>query len=145
MEKIESDTKAPKTFYETFNLTGENTTEGKVENEDKSTSLATPFGMDEKKYSSPLRLLRITAWLLRFLQKARKQNIQTGELKAIEIKEAKILWIKFIQRANFPGSLNTTSGTVNKRITKINLAFSFMMMVYCVAMEEWFVLKYLMM
>ena len=87
LEKIESETKGPKTFYEISNLTGENTTEGKVENKDKSTSLATPFGMDEKKYSSLLRLLRITAWLLRFLQKARKQKVQTRKLKAIEIKE----------------------------------------------------------
>jgi len=108
LEKIESETKGPKTFYEISNLTGENTTEGKVEIKDKLTSLATPFGMDEKKYSSLLRLLRITAWLLRFFQKARKKKVQTGELKAIEIKEAKILWIKFIQKANFPGAFNTT-------------------------------------
>ena len=70
LEKIESETKGPKTLYEISNLTGENTTEGKVEIKDKLTSLTTPFGMDEKKYSSLLRLLQITAWLLRFLQKA---------------------------------------------------------------------------
>ena len=121
LEKIESETKGPKTFYEISNLTGENTTEGKVEIKDKLTSLTTPFGMDEKKYSSLLRLLRITAWLLRFLQKARKQKVQTGELKAIEIKEAKILWIKFIQKANFPEAFNTTSGTVNKNDQKNQL------------------------
>ena len=91
LEKIESETKGPKTFYEISNLTGVNITEGEVENKDKSAFLATPFGMDEKKYSSLLRLLRITAWLLRFLQKARKQKAQTGELKAIEIKEAKTM------------------------------------------------------
>ena len=96
LEKIESETKGPKTFYETSNLAGENINEGKVESKDKSASFVTPFRMDEKKYSSPLRLLRITAWLLRFVQKARKQKTQTGELKAIEIKEAKTLWIKSI-------------------------------------------------
>ena len=74
LEKIESETKGPKTFYETSNLTGENINEGKVENKDKSTPFATPLGMYEKKYSSLLRLLRITAWLLRFVQKARKQK-----------------------------------------------------------------------
>ena len=47
LEKNESETKGPKTFYEISNLTGENTTEGKVEIKDKLTSLATPFGMDE--------------------------------------------------------------------------------------------------
>jgi len=48
----ESETKGPKTLYEISNVTGENTTEGKVENKDKSTPSATPFGMDERKYSS---------------------------------------------------------------------------------------------
>ena len=71
--------------------------------------------MDEKKYSSLLRLLRITAWLLRFVQKARKQKTQTGELKAIEIKEAKTLWIKFIQKTYFPEAFNSTNGTVSKK------------------------------
>ena len=61
MEKIESETKYPKTLYETSNLTGENINEGKVENKDKSTPFATPFRMDEKKCSSFLRILRITA------------------------------------------------------------------------------------
>ena len=121
LEKIESETKGPKTLYEISNVTGENTTEGKVENKDKSTPSATPFGMDERKYSSLVRLLRITAWLLRFLQKARKQKVQTGELKAIEIKKAKILWIKFIQKANFPGAFNTTSGNANKKDHKNQL------------------------
>ena len=102
-------------------MTRVNTTEGEVENKDKSTFFATPFGMDEKKYSSHLRLFRITAWLLRFLQKTRKQKAQTGELKAIEIKEVKILWIKLIQKANFPGAFNTISGTVNKKDHKNQL------------------------
>ena len=98
LEKIESETKGPKTFYETSNFAGENINEEKVETKDKSASFVTPFRMDEKKYSSLLRLFRITAGLLRFVQKARKQKTQTGELKAIKIKEAKTLWIKFIQK-----------------------------------------------
>ncbi|XP_068749234.1 uncharacterized protein [Montipora capricornis] len=109
LEKIESETKDPKTFYEISNLTGENTTEGKVEIKGKLTSLTTPFGMDGKKDSSLLRLLRITAWLLRFLQKVSSPVWTFCFLKAIEIKEAKILWIKFIQKANFPEAFNTTS------------------------------------
>ena len=72
------------------------------------------------------------------------KKVQTGELKAIDVKVARVLWSKFIQKANFPGALNTTSETVNKKITKINLAFNFMTMVYFVAMEEWFMRKYLM-
>ena len=99
-------------------MIGENINEGKIENKDESAPFATPFGMDEKKYSS---LLRITAWLLTFVQKARKQKTQTGELKAIEIKEAKILWIKLIQKTNFPEVFNSTNGTVNKKDYKNQL------------------------
>ena len=62
----------------------------------------TPFAVDEKKYSSLLRLLRIIEWVLRFITKVRKEKTQTGELKASEIKQVKILWIKSIQRTNFP-------------------------------------------
>ena len=43
LEKIESETKGPKTFYETSNLAGENINEGKVETKDKSASFVTPF------------------------------------------------------------------------------------------------------
>ena len=59
--------------------------------------------------------------MLRFVKKARKQTTQTGELKAIEIMEAKILWIKFVQKTNFPEAFNTTSGTVNKKDYKNQL------------------------
>ena len=44
LEKIEIETKGPKTFYETSNLTGENVNEGKVENKDKSTPFCHPLG-----------------------------------------------------------------------------------------------------
>jgi len=37
------------------------------------------------------------------------KKVQTGELKAIDVKVAKVLWSKFIQKANFPGALNTTT------------------------------------
>ena len=121
LEMIESETKGSKAFYETSNLAGENINEGKVQSKDKSASFVTPFRMDEKKYSSLLRLLRITAWLLRFVQKARKQKTQTGELKAIETKEAKILWIKSIQKTYFPEAFNSTNRTVSKKDYKNQL------------------------
>ena len=42
LEKIESETKGTKTFYETSNLAGENINEGKVESKDKLASFVTP-------------------------------------------------------------------------------------------------------
>ena len=121
LEKIESETKGPITFYETSTLAEESINGGQTENQDKPTPPTTPFGIDERKYSSLLRLLRITAWMLRFVKKARKHTTQTGELKAIEIMEAKILWFKFVQKTNFPEAFNTTSGTVNKKDYKNQL------------------------
>lgn len=117
---FESETKGPKTFYETFNLAGESIKEVRVENKEKST----PFGMDENKILLPSSTFR------RFIGKSRKEKAQTGEPKAIEIKKAKIIWIKLIQKTNFPEAFKDTSGVVKKRITKINLGFNFMKMDY---------------
>ena len=47
LEKIERETKGPKTFYATSNLTRENANEGKVENKDKAAPFATPFRMQK--------------------------------------------------------------------------------------------------
>ena len=74
--------------------------------------------------------------LFKILQNAKKTRSQNNKqitnrtyiytvllatAKAIEIKEAKILWIKFIQKANFPEEFNTTSGTVNENDQKNQL------------------------
>ena len=108
---------ARKTFYETSNFDGQNINEGKVESKDKSASFVTPFRMDEKKYSSlPSSASSNCSMAIKIsFQKARKQKTQTGELKAIEIKEAKTLWIKFIQKTYFPKAFNSTNGTVSKK------------------------------
>ena len=114
---------ARKTFYETSNFDGQNINEGKVESKDKSASFVTPFRMDEKKYSSlPSSASSNCSMAIKIsFQKARKQKTQTGELKAIEIKEAKTLWIKFIQKTYFPKAFNSTNGTVSKKDYKNQL------------------------
>ena len=81
--------------------------------------------MDEKKYSSLLRLLQITAWVLRFITKVRKEKAQTGELKPSEIKQAKILWIKSIQRTNLPDTFKGKVGVLNEKDYKNQLGIQF--------------------
>ena len=117
LEKIESETKGPKTFYETTNLAGEGIHGRRTDTKEQPT----PFGMDEKKYSSLLRLLRITAWALRFIAKVKKEKSHTGELKASEIKEAKTLWIKFIQKTNFSDAFEDKIGVLKKKDYKNQL------------------------
>ena len=117
LEKIESETKGPKTFYETTNLAGEGIHGRRTDTKEQPT----PFGMDEKKYSSLLRLLRITAWALRFIAKVKKGKSYTGELKASEIKEAKTLWIKFIQKTNFSDAFGDKIGVLKKKDYKTQL------------------------
>ena len=53
----------------------------------------TPFGIQETRYSSFSKLIRVTAWVLRFIQKTRKQSSSSGELTAREILLAEEHWI----------------------------------------------------
>ena len=39
-----------------------------------------PFKLNEKDYSSLTRLLRVTAWALRFIRKLQKKSTERGEL-----------------------------------------------------------------
>ena len=59
--------------------------------------------IDVKRYSKLTRLLRVTAYVLRFMRivKGRSQTTMS-ELNANEINEAEILWIKSIQNESFP-------------------------------------------
>ena len=50
------------------------------------------------------------------------KNNNKIKLKAIEIKEAKTLWIKFIQKTYFPEAFNSTNGTVSKKDYKNQLS-----------------------
>jgi len=50
-----------------------------------------PFELNENSYSSLTRLLRVTAWALRFIRKLRKKNTEKEELKAEELNQAKTM------------------------------------------------------
>ncbi|GFR23824.1 integrase catalytic domain-containing protein [Trichonephila clavata] len=58
--------------------------------------------LDLKKYSSLNKVLRVTAWILRFLTNSRRNNIKDSSLSlslhANEIEEAELYWIKETQR-----------------------------------------------
>ena len=53
-----------------------------------------PFEMDISRYSTLLRLKRVTAWCLRFIDKMRHRNENHSDLKKEEFEKAELLWIK---------------------------------------------------
>ncbi|XP_035216460.1 uncharacterized protein LOC118189875 [Stegodyphus dumicola] len=53
-------------------------------------------------YSSYVRLLRVTSWILRFIHNCRKQEKLVGELHATELNQARIYWIQTVQKESFP-------------------------------------------
>ena len=63
--------------------------------------------MDIERYGSLRRLLRVTAYVLRFIRNARikhdnRQGRDTNELTGRDISEAETSWIKSVQRTAFP-------------------------------------------
>ncbi|XP_068750817.1 uncharacterized protein [Montipora capricornis] len=76
---------SPQIMYETPAL---------IEMENKqehSVKPVAPFELNEKNYSCLTRLLRVTAWALRFILKVKKKNTGKEELKAEEIEQAKLM------------------------------------------------------
>ena len=53
-----------------------------------------PFGLDAKNYSSYTRLIRVTAWIQRFVSKIKREGKFSGKcLEYEEIKESESKWI----------------------------------------------------
>ena len=74
-----------------------------------------PFEIDETKYSSFTKLLRVTAYSKRFIRnvknKTRTNQQAPMDLTAEEIDEAESLWIKYLQRKHYM----TKNGQLNER------------------------------
>ena len=68
-----------------------------------------PFDMDISRYSTLLRLKRVTAWCLRFIDKMRHRNENHSDLKKEEFEKAELLWIKHTQINNFPEAFRSVS------------------------------------
>ena len=65
--------------------------------------------VDVKRYSSKLRLLRVTGWVLKFVAvlKAKDKNSVTCRLEADDLKRTETMWIRHIQRQCFVEEHNT--------------------------------------
>jgi hypothetical protein len=66
-----------------------------------------PFDIDSKIFSSLTKLLRVTAFVLRFIQKLKKVERKYGYLECEELLEAENTWIKPIQETHFQSDINS--------------------------------------
>lgn len=62
--------------------------------------------LDLSKYNKLITVLRITAWIQRFLTNARSSVKKHGELSAEELVTAEVYWIRMTQQETFEREMN---------------------------------------
>ena len=62
--------------------------------------------IDCSRFNTKSRLLRVTAYVRRFIEKSRRARLSSVELTAREVKEAERLWLRSIQYAHFAEESN---------------------------------------
>ena len=72
--------------------------EGMLSHEDK---IVTPFNINEEKFSSYHRLIRVTAWCIRFVTNLSGKGLVKGHLKEYELNKSSKMWIQTTQQMNF--------------------------------------------
>ncbi|XP_061176063.1 uncharacterized protein LOC133185014 [Saccostrea echinata] len=96
---IESECKTPKILYEAKLMAGESPNGSK--NNSDSDSTGYPSIIDYHRFSSFLRLIRVLAWILRFIKRSKKIQMHANHLTSSELQNARILVIKNIQTQNY--------------------------------------------
>ena len=87
---------------------------------DGSQSVESPGNMKEEKFSSHIKLIRVTAWCCRFINNVKGTKIIKGYLSPKEISEACDRWTRFIQLKHFHDVIDSSESGKNNSI-KINL------------------------
>ena len=90
LQEISKETKGSKFLMEISQV-------AQLKGED-SHPVKSPFELQLENFSSFNKLVRLTAWLQRFVKKLKKMSKEKGEINAEEINEGKLLWIIYIQR-----------------------------------------------
>ncbi|KAL9972923.1 hypothetical protein ACROYT_G019319 [Oculina patagonica] len=75
-----------------------------------------PFELSENNYSSLTRLLRVTAWCWRFIQKLQKKSTEKEELKAEEINQAKTMWERHVQNSSFASEIKAIKNNTRNNL-----------------------------
>ena len=75
---------------------------GLVSDPNVQSTIKNPFQINELRYSTHSKLIRTTAWFLRFIKNLKEKiSKQVGVLTSKELRDAEILWIKTIQQSHF--------------------------------------------
>ena len=61
--------------------------------------------IDASRFSSNWKLIRTTAWVLRFLQNMQRRKKSTGEVTAAELTAARTYWVRVVQKETFTPEL----------------------------------------
>ncbi|CAG2192995.1 unnamed protein product [Mytilus edulis] len=97
---IESEYKVSKVLHEAKLLAGEGP-DGETNSVGNSkSSVGYLLDIDCSRFFSFIRLIRVSAWVLRFVKRLNKETI-SGPLTAAELEHAKLLWIKSVQKQCF--------------------------------------------
>ncbi|CAG2200066.1 unnamed protein product [Mytilus edulis] len=97
---IESEYKVSKVLHEAKLLAGEGPDGETNSVENSKSSVGYLLDIDCSRFSSFIRLIRVSAWVLRFVKRLNKETI-SGPLTAAELEHAKLLWIKSVQKQCF--------------------------------------------
>ena len=74
------------------------------------TKVVVPKLLDPAGYSNWPKLVRVTAWILRFCHDLRKKDRRNAEVLSVEeLKEAELFWIKFAQQGRFGVEIESLS------------------------------------
>ena len=77
-----------------------------------------PFEIDSRKYSSVTKLIRVTAYMMRFIAKTRKCSIQNGCLTSEELKGAERMWLHSVQRNSYVDVFQAISSDTRNNLQK---------------------------
>ncbi|GFS69330.1 integrase catalytic domain-containing protein [Nephila pilipes] len=101
--------------------------------------------IDISRYSSYTKLLRVTAWILRFVHNCKSHLRIIHELNCNEIEKAKDYWIQTVQRQCFSAEINALKEgrPLQKKNPKFLVSTPFSKMIICVLEEDYNSLTFL--
>ena len=111
----------PKNIYEVSNLVGENNLKNGKDGTNPSTT-PSPFGINEKDYSSLSRLLCVSAYAKRFVENVKKGEKFTGPLSSDEIEMSRKSWIRYIQQHDAEKLKDAKLNKKDSQIRQLGLA-----------------------
>ncbi|GFT12480.1 integrase_H2C2 domain-containing protein [Nephila pilipes] len=61
--------------------------------------------LDPNKFSCLFKMLRVTAWVLRFINALKKKNYEKGPLTSDEFNNAELFWVKIVQNDSYSNEI----------------------------------------